>query len=110
MALVESLLAAGFPPESVTLLVATGTHRVLSDDEIWALCDDRVRRAGVRVSCHNAADPELLDLRRTAGGTATRCSSTGCMWRPTCASSPAWWNLTSWPASREVARASVPDW
>jgi lactate racemase len=58
--LVESLLAAGFPPESVTLLVSSGTHRVLSDDEIWAFLDGRAREAGVRVHCHNAADPESL--------------------------------------------------
>jgi hypothetical protein len=58
--LVEILLSSGIPPESVTLLVASGTHRVLSDEEIWALFDERVRQAGVRVRCHNAADSEGL--------------------------------------------------
>ncbi len=58
--LVESLLAAGFSPESVTLLVSSGTHRVLSDDEMWAFLDERAREAGVRVHCHNAADPGSL--------------------------------------------------
>ncbi len=54
--LVDFLLTAGFPPDSVTVLMATGTHRVLSDEEMWDLFDERVRRAGVRVSCHDAAD------------------------------------------------------
>ena len=67
--LVQALLSAGFPPESVTLLVASGTHRVLSAHEIWALCDDRVRQTGVRVCCHDAADPQALTCvgRRTNG-------------------------------------------
>jgi lactate racemase len=58
--LVSFLLEAGFPPESITLVVATGTHRLLSDEEIWSLLDERVRLAGVRVHCHDAADPEKL--------------------------------------------------
>jgi nickel-dependent lactate racemase len=67
--LVEFILTAGFPPESVTLLVATGTHRVLSDEEIWALFDERVRQAGVRVRCHDAADRKgLTHVGRSARG------------------------------------------
>ena len=107
--LVESLLSAGFSPEAITLLVATGTHRVLSDDEIWALVDERARQAGVRVHCHDAADPQ--SLARWAGRRRGRTSSsTGATWRPTCAYSPGWWSLTSWPASPAAARASVPVW
>jgi nickel-dependent lactate racemase len=67
--LTESLLEAGFPPASVTFLVATGTHRVLTEDEMWALVDERARAAGVRVRCHNAADPAgLTFVGRTAAG------------------------------------------
>ncbi|MCE5254271.1 MAG: lactate racemase domain-containing protein [Actinomycetia bacterium] len=67
--LVESLLRAGFPAGSITLLVATGTHRVLTDEEIWALVDERVRRAGVQVRCHDAADPAgLTFVGRTDAG------------------------------------------
>ena len=58
--LVDFLLTAGFPPDSVTVLTATGTHRVLSDEEMWDLVDERVRQAGVRVSCHDAADRQGL--------------------------------------------------
>lgn len=67
--LVDFLLTAGFSPDSVTLLVATGTHRVLSDEEMWALFDERVRRAGVRVRCHDSADRETLThVGRSARG------------------------------------------
>jgi nickel-dependent lactate racemase len=67
--LVDSVLTAGFPPESVTVLMATGTHRVLSDAEMWDLFDKRVRRAGVRVSCHDAADRRgLTRVGRSARG------------------------------------------
>ena len=40
----------GFPPESITLLVASGTHRVLSEDEMWAFCDERARHGRGRAS------------------------------------------------------------
>ncbi|MBN1319579.1 MAG: DUF2088 domain-containing protein [Thermoleophilia bacterium] len=67
--LVSFLLEAGFAPESITIVVATGTHRLLSDEEIWAFLDDRVREAGVRVHCHDASDPgKLTWVGRTSGG------------------------------------------
>lgn len=58
--LVESLLVGGFPPDSITLLVATGTHRVLSEEEMWALAGPRVRQAGVNIHCHDALDSSAL--------------------------------------------------
>jgi nickel-dependent lactate racemase len=67
--LVRALVSAGIRGGSITVLVATGTHRRLAEDEIWALIDDRVREAGVRVSCHDAADPALLTFAgRTSAG------------------------------------------
>jgi nickel-dependent lactate racemase len=67
--LVEALLAAGFAPGSITLLVATGTHRVMADEEIWALVDERVRAAGVQIRCHDASDPVgLASVGSTVAG------------------------------------------
>jgi hypothetical protein len=67
--LVDFLLSAGIPPESITLLVATGTHRVPSDEEIWALFDQRVRQVGVRVQVHDAYDWDALaSVGQTASG------------------------------------------
>lgn len=58
--LVRFLTEAGFPPETITLLVATGTHHRFSEEEMWALFDDRIREAGVGVHCHDAADQAAL--------------------------------------------------
>ena len=67
--LIEFLLSAGFAPEAITLLVATGTHRLLSEEEMWSLFDERARQAGVRVQCHDATDLEAQALvGRTAAG------------------------------------------
>jgi len=67
--LTEALLEAGFPAAAITFLVATGTHRVLTDEEMWALVDERARAAGVRVRCHDASDPTgLTFVGRTAAG------------------------------------------
>lgn len=67
--LVDELLRAGLPPEWITILVATGTHHPLADEEIWELLDGRVREVGVRVASHDAADPALLvPAGRTGAG------------------------------------------
>ncbi|MFH1833944.1 MAG: lactate racemase domain-containing protein [bacterium] len=58
--LVETLLGEGFLPGSITVLVATGTHRVLDDFEMRAMLDERVSRAGVRLRCHDAGDRSAL--------------------------------------------------
>jgi nickel-dependent lactate racemase len=58
--IVESLLQAGFHPERISILVATGTHRVMTDPEMSSLVDDRVTAAGVGVISHDAHDPSVL--------------------------------------------------
>lgn len=67
--LIESVLSEGFDPESVTVLIATGTHRVLGDAEMRAMLDERVHRAGVRLHCHDAGDRDsLVHVGRTRHG------------------------------------------
>jgi nickel-dependent lactate racemase len=67
--LLEILLGAGFPPESVTVLVATGTHRVLDEVEMRAMLDERIPRAGVHLHCHDAGDcGALVQVGRTGNG------------------------------------------
>lgn len=67
--LVDSLLEAGFSAGSITILVATGMHRVMADEEIWSILDERVRQAGVKVACHDALDREgLVPVGKTAHG------------------------------------------
>ncbi len=67
--LLDALSLAGIKPEWVTLLVAAGTHRLLSKDEMWALFDEAVRSSGVRVRCHDAGEARaLVRVGRTATG------------------------------------------
>jgi lactate racemase len=58
--IVECLLQAGFHPERIRILVATGTHRAMTDSEISSLIDDRVTAAGIGVMSHDAHDPSAL--------------------------------------------------
>ena len=67
--LLDALFLAGINPQWITLLVASGTHRVMSEQEIWALFDSDIRDTGVRVRCHDAADrATLVPVGRTLGG------------------------------------------
>jgi nickel-dependent lactate racemase len=67
--LLDAIFSTGIVPGSVTLLVATGTHRKLSEDEIWALFDQEVRQSGVQALCHDAGDLDtLVPVGKTAGG------------------------------------------
>jgi lactate racemase len=66
---VERLISGGIDPERITILVATGTHRALRDDEIRSMIDPRVPAAGVRVMNHDCKDENgLLFLGKTARG------------------------------------------
>ena len=65
----DALFGAGIDPRLVTLLVATGTHRRLSEDETWGLFDKDIRETGVRVRCHDAYDEGMLErVGHTASG------------------------------------------
>jgi lactate racemase len=68
--IVSQLLEAGFAPANVTVLVASGMHRPLTEDEIAAMLDERVIGSGVRLRAHDAFDPGSLDrVGRSNGGT-----------------------------------------
>lgn len=65
----ERLLDAGFAAEQVTVVIATGTHRRLSEIEIAELLDPRVIAAGVAVECHDAFDRSgLVPVGQTTAG------------------------------------------
>lgn len=67
--LLSGLAEGGIEPKQVTLLVATGTHRRMSEDEIWALFDESVRQSGVRIHCHDATDiGSLVRVGQTSRG------------------------------------------
>ncbi len=67
---VAVLLEEGIPPERITILVTTGTHRAMSQAELETMLDARVFEAGVSVVNHNCRDPEnLVYLGTTSRGT-----------------------------------------
>ncbi|MGI5817641.1 MAG: nickel-dependent lactate racemase [Armatimonadota bacterium] len=68
--LLETLTAAGIPPERVTILIATGLHRPATDAEIREICGDEVLVSGARIVNHRAAnEDEQVHLGQTSRGT-----------------------------------------
>lgn len=57
---VEVLLQQGFRAANVTVLVATGTHRAMSQGELDRMLDPRVLAAGARVRNHDSRDAAIL--------------------------------------------------
>jgi len=57
---VRTMLAEGLPPERITVLVATGTHRPVTEGELAEMLDPRVLAAGVRVVNHDCRDEGSL--------------------------------------------------
>lgn len=67
---VSELMRAGCPGSDILLLVATGTHRVLGEEEIWAMVDPRVRECGAKAACHDASKwDDAIWVGRTKRGT-----------------------------------------
>ena len=54
--LIERLMAAGIPPEGITVLVATGLHRPNLGDELEEVLGDPWVQQNVRVENHEARD------------------------------------------------------
>jgi lactate racemase len=68
--IVTRLVEAGFAPANVTVLVASGMHRPLTDDEIALMLDERVVHSGVSIRSHDAFDPGSVGrVGRSNGGT-----------------------------------------
>lgn len=57
---IEALFACGYKAEEILLLIATGTHRLMSGAEIEAMIDRRVLETGVRVANHDSEDSATL--------------------------------------------------
>lgn len=67
--LVERLLSGGVEASDITVLVATGMHRGLTEAELQRMIDPRVHEAGVNFLNHNGKDADRLSyLGTTARG------------------------------------------
>ncbi len=72
-ALVRRLLAAGVPPDAITVLIATGLHRPNEGAELAAVVGDETVLRAVRVVNHFARrDEEHVTLGMTTRGTPVR--------------------------------------
>ena len=71
MPVIDTLMEAGFRPDEITVLIATGMHRPMGDDEILSMLDPRLFSLGIRVVNHDPDDGNRLTyLGRTGRGTS----------------------------------------
>lgn len=65
----EKLIASGVPAGRIMVLVATGTHRPVTEAELRQMLDPRVFEAGIAVKNHDCDNlAELVDLGKTSRG------------------------------------------
>ena len=73
---VEKLLSVGIVPENILVLVATGTHRGQTDQELKKMLDHRIFEIGVVIrnhDCHNKSN--LSHLGKTTRGSEIMINS-----------------------------------
>ena len=67
---IEVLLECGYKTDEILILIATGTHRLMSDAEIAVMIDKRVLDMGIRVVNHDSLDAATLrNIGSTKRGT-----------------------------------------
>ncbi len=57
---IETLLEAGFRTDEITVLIATGMHRPMGNEEIEAMIDPKVLALGIRVVNHEPCNGDRL--------------------------------------------------
>lgn len=66
--ILRCMLDAGLPADRICVLVATGTHRPMRDDELRESLDPRVFSSGIAVANHDCRAADLVSLGRTSRG------------------------------------------
>lgn len=67
--IIEELFAHAIPAERILVLVATGTHRPLTEEELRDMLDPRIFAAGINIRNHDCDDAEnLVYLGKTRRG------------------------------------------
>ncbi|TXT51467.1 MAG: hypothetical protein FD137_14 [Spirochaetes bacterium] len=73
MPIISALLAQGFSPENVILLVAAGTHRAMAQGELEAMLGEEAFASGVKVVQHDCLDEaNLVHIGTTVRGTVAK--------------------------------------
>ena len=66
---VEELIKAGVPSSRILILVATGTHRAMKDEELRKMLDPRIFTLNLRIISHDSRNPkDLISVGRTELG------------------------------------------
>lgn len=58
--IIDALIEFGVNPRHITIIVATGTHRELSQDELKAMLDPSVFERSITIVCHDCRDESNL--------------------------------------------------
>ena len=67
---IDTLNKAGYQDSDITILVATGMHRAMGENELRAMIDERVFERGIKIVNHDADDKaNLTFVGKTARGT-----------------------------------------
>ena len=74
--IIEQLIAEDIPVDDIQILVATGTHRSLTQSEIRSMIDPRILDMGIEIVNHDCNETEYLSyLGKTQRGTEVRVNS-----------------------------------
>lgn len=68
--IIDTLNKASYQDSDITILVATGMHRAMGENELRAMIDERVFERGIKIVNHDADDKDNLTfVGKTARGT-----------------------------------------
>jgi len=66
---VEEIINSGFPPSQILILVATGTHRPMRDDELRRILDPRIFELRIQILSHDCRNTkDLVSVGKTELG------------------------------------------
>jgi nickel-dependent lactate racemase len=67
--IVEEMIKAGLEPSQIQVIIATGTHRAMTDVELREILDPRIFSLGLRIINHDSRDfSDLISVGRTELG------------------------------------------
>jgi nickel-dependent lactate racemase len=67
--LVDEIIKAGIPPSQIRLLVATGTHRPMDEEELRETLDSRIFTLGLKISNHDCRNSrDMVSVGKTELG------------------------------------------
>jgi len=67
--LIDEMIKAGIPPSQIRLLVATGTHRPMGEEELRKMLDPRIFTLGLQITNHDCRkSSDLVSIGKTELG------------------------------------------